>query len=500
MLSELLIDSQDGKIDVREGGVICAMLCGADDAQATFAYAAELYSLGPLQETDDVSRMSFVMQSYSMFRAFWKVSVHIASSFITSFRTIDSSEILQREMLQSTTMRLGLYLDIIIRTFQQTNLRETNWQEQMDAKVGHVQWLAALCAAFASSMAGILVAADPLEKEAFALPSSNQLKEYGKAFAYTPPSSPTATSKSMEPEPESEGEDGVNKSDTAWAIRAPSFEGELQHGKSMATAYFKLQIVRGQGVCLCKYKNQKEAMAEVAKAGGAKGVTKTRLPLFAVKRVTKLQSDATERIKVKEQTNRFEVVSPGIQVPGLSLSTVRCETSFDDWDDDDQPMYGAMTWIEQIEYYAPLACGLLEISTGKDCTEEFPKKWKPHYVTVQRGAILLFSGKEASIKPANPPFLIDGNTRVRVVPQAIIAAKQPWLELKLDHLQDYKMMQYLELSNDEGRRPTARLFLRSPPKVETSKLPNFLKALHSAGFTPQVSEGIPPDEEGVDQL
>jgi len=27
-----------------------------------------------------------------------------------------------------------------------------------------------------------------------------------------------------------------------------------------------------------------------------------------------------------------------------------------------------------------------------------------------------------------------------------------------------------------------------------------LKALHSAGFTPQVSEGIPPDEEGVDQL
>jgi hypothetical protein len=279
MLSELLIDSQDGKIDVREGGVICAMLCGADDAQATFAYAAELYSLGPLQETDDVSRMSFVMQSYSMFRAFWKVSVHIASSFITSFRTIDSSEILQREMLQSTTMRLGLYLDIIIRTFQQTNLRETNWQEQMDAKVGHVQWLAALCAAFASSMAGILVAADPLEKEAFALPSSNQLKEYGKAFAYTPPSSPTATSKSMEPEPESEGEDGVNKSDTAWAIRAPSFEGELQHGKSMATAYFKLQIVRGQGVCLCKYKNQKEAMAEVAKAGGAKGVTKTRLPL-----------------------------------------------------------------------------------------------------------------------------------------------------------------------------------------------------------------------------
>ena len=64
-LSLLLVDSSDGTIDVREGGVVFSMMCGATDARAKFDFAAELYDLPKLQESTDRTRLSFTMGSYS---------------------------------------------------------------------------------------------------------------------------------------------------------------------------------------------------------------------------------------------------------------------------------------------------------------------------------------------------------------------------------------------------------------------------------------------------
>ena len=64
-LSLLLVDSSDGTIDVREGGVVFSMMCGATDARGKFDFAAELYDLPKLQESTDRTRLSFTMGSYS---------------------------------------------------------------------------------------------------------------------------------------------------------------------------------------------------------------------------------------------------------------------------------------------------------------------------------------------------------------------------------------------------------------------------------------------------
>eukprot|EP01048_Picozoa_sp_COSAG05_P010989 COSAG05_NODE_1006_length_6229_cov_614.704962_1_plen_2070_part_10 len=179
LLTELLIDSHDGKIDVREGGVIFALLCGGSTAAEKFKYATELYNLVELKATDDKSNMSFIMQSYSMFRALWKVAMHVTSGFLSAYQyAIDDSSVLKHNLLKATHLRLGVYLDLIIKVFlAKADFNLENWQDTLNDACGHLKWLQVCCVAFANTLEGILT--EQQEDTEIVTPSATALKAYG---------------------------------------------------------------------------------------------------------------------------------------------------------------------------------------------------------------------------------------------------------------------------------------------------------------------------------
>jgi hypothetical protein len=261
----------------------------------------------------------------------------------------------------------------------------------------------------------------------------------------------------------------------------PTIQGLIQTGKHFKEKFFKLRVVDPHGVCLCQYKDEAEALKE-EQTGGK--VTKTRVPLYAVTKINRQQSDATERIKQDGQTNRFDVTYCG-DVPKLYLNLLRCETSFNEPEYDNNA--GGTEWIQALEYYAPLARGELEVAMK--CTDADPKKWSKRFVTVQRGAITCFAGRDASShKPSQPPYRITLDTRLQVIENAESTMGLPWMELSKRNVRTYSHLASLVLSDDQGATLGARLMLRSTSQ-SANTLGRFVKALHHIG--PTLCEGVP---------
>ena len=84
----LLTSEEDGEsIDVKECGVVFAMLCGGDDAGSKFEFAAELFDLRSLRAggSGGGAGLGFVVQCYGMMRPFWMIGMHVSPSHAGSF-------------------------------------------------------------------------------------------------------------------------------------------------------------------------------------------------------------------------------------------------------------------------------------------------------------------------------------------------------------------------------------------------------------------------------
>jgi hypothetical protein len=234
---------------------------------------------------------------------------------------------------------------------------------------------------------------------------------------------------------------------------------------------------------MCKYKDEKAAESDK----DLNKVPKAHLPLFAVTKVTRLKSDATEFVKTQGQTNRLRIEHCAKNA--METDELRCEESA-----------GIMPFIEALEHWAPLKTSTLEVPKNpKEAAKDIPLKWVKNYVVVMRFQIVCFDGADASSLKPSQILIIDDAVRVRVVPQSILAAKQPWLTLSLGNRRKYRDIEYLELAYDNGQGLQRQLVLKGSVK----RLQSFVDCLH-ASLTSGLTEGEPPvhvaDEVSVPEL
>eukprot|EP01046_Picozoa_sp_COSAG06_P000011 COSAG06_NODE_1_length_58652_cov_31.600967_11_plen_3079_part_00 len=569
-LSTLLADGHDGTVDVREAGVICSLFCGGSDARTKFAYAAELYDLANMQSEADPTKLSFMMASYSMCQAYWKVAVHVMSSFITAYEyAIEGSKQLFSMMIKTGTIRLGVYMDRFIREFQKTNLADSSWQDALDGAVGHTNWIRSISVAFADTVAGILTSTLPLSAQVTpqqptglpqhqfmpggsvapqqpmglpqqfmpggsvtpqqpmgllqqqfvpagggdfmtaggsvqpprptplqidnpagaSVPSEKATVEPEPAPQPEPPPEPEVqeikTKKQKSAESKSEKKNGKDKKSKSKSkskgkgtgTYTPAMEPVFEIGARLQKKsekgkwrWYTLRTVEGEGMCICKYKDEKAAEADK----DLSKIPKSRLPLFAVTKVARLKSDATEFVKVQGQTNRFRIEH---SVKGaMETDELRGDESAD-----------IMPFLSALEHWAPLKTTNLEVpKSTKEQEKDVPLKWAKRYVVLMRFQIMSFDDADASSMKPSQVFIITDATRLRVIPQAVMAAEQPWLTLGNDKKQDYRDIEFIELAYDIGEGPQRKMVL----KGNRQRLQGFVDILHD---TAQVSEGDPPE-------
>jgi len=474
-----------------------------------------------------------------MFQALWKVAVHVISSFTTAYNyAIEHDKQLLHTMLKAATIRVGLYMDSIIREFQSSDLHQPSWQDELDQKVGHIKWVQSLSVAFSDSVAGIMKAptgvvpagaassnADgvsvtsrhqtqlqPPDQQmgsamgqisaqgvpAQALPPTHTMSQ--SALAAPLPRPPRQQQLQVQTSAAQQAQDQLEfgatasldgplsaddhgsvptkataadqKSTTAGAVTPgmePIFElgAKLQKGSKGKWRWYTLRTVQGEGMCLCKYNDEQAAEGDK----DLDRTPKSRLPLYAVQKVVRMRSDVTEFVKIQGQTNRFKVQHAG--GGAMELQELRADESD-----------GVMPFLTALERYAPVKSSILELS--KDPRQDVPSKWMRHCVVLMRYQIVCFDGKDASSMKPKRVFHITAAARARVVPQSILAEKQPWLTLGKQSKQKHRSIEYVELAHETGAQVYQRsLVLRAVPG---KSMQGFLDQLGSVAL----QEGLPP--------
>eukprot|EP01050_Picozoa_sp_SAG11_P000949 SAG11_NODE_36_length_21869_cov_38.038999_11_plen_3076_part_00 len=465
VMFSLLCTSDDGEtVDVKECGVVFAIICGADDARAKMEYALELFDLTTLKSAGDQHLLAFNTQSYGMLRPMWMVAMHTISALLRTYHNnIQSAGKTISALVQIISMRLGLYLETIAQVLKspECELHGHDWQTHLDAETGHIAWLSRLSTAFVDSLAGIVdpelratekaqaetqvktqrahakaaAAAAAAQKEATAAERQASAAADAAAAAAAAAAEVAAAQPQVEPEPES----AVAPAATPTRVPPPSLpEGILQKGKKMKERYYALHEVPEQGMCLCKYENAQEAAARCPKAP---------LPLYCVKKVHRLQPDVTEFVTVVGQTNRFKLLHHG----GGKVSDVeelRTDTSA-----------VAMVWMAALERYLAPISGVLEMpkeskKTDPNLAPDNKTKWLPRFFVLQRTRLLWFDGPDASsLSPLGGPVT---PAQYRVVGR--FGAASEWTEFGAAAV-EVSDAAYIELRLEKGGRV---LRLRDP--------------------------------------
>ena len=446
-----------------------------------------------------------------MFQALWKVAVHVISSFTTAYNyAIEHDKQLLHTMLKAATIRVGLYMDSIIREFQSSDLHQPSWQDELDQKVGHIKWVQSLSVAFSDSVAGIMKAPTGVVPAAAASSNADgvsvisrhqtqlqppdqqmgsamgQISAQGVPAQALPPTHTMSQSALAAPLPRPPRQQQLQvqtsaaqqataadqKSTTAGAVTPgmePIFElgAKLQKGSKGKWRWYTLRTVQGEGMCLCKYNDEQAAEGDK----DLDRTPKSRLPLYAVQKVVRMRSDVTEFVKIQGQTNRFKVQHAG--GGAMELQELRADESD-----------GVMPFLTALERYAPVKSSILELS--KDPRQDVPSKWMRHCVVLMRYQIVCFDGKDASSMKPKRVFHITAAARARVVPQSILAEKQPWLTLGKQSKQKHRSIEYVELAHETGAQVYQRsLVLRAVPG---KSMQGFLDKLGSVAL----QEGLPP--------
>jgi hypothetical protein len=390
-LHTLLLRDESETVDVKECAITFALLCGANNATEKFAFAVELFGLDQLKRANDEYHLAFVIQTYGMLRPFWMVAMHVASSFLRAYHNCFGSQPkIINALLQIVSLRVGLYLDTIVLGLQQSveNMLDDEWQEPLSQSTGHLLWLSRLCGSFADSIAGLLENRSGIGAT---MPVPDSVHLVQRSGLTTQPDTPeNSASLSAIPNPSGAIPPGQNYPEL-------KMESYMQKGKKAKERWYVLQDIDGQGICLCKYSDERDAESVVPKSP---------LPLYCISKIMRLQPDVTEYVTYEGQTNRFRILHSAKNAS--DVDELRCDSSPE-----------ALQWMDALEMRMPSMTGIMEILKNPTEQDLSSGKWVKRYFVLQLRQFLWFEGTDASsLRPAGGPvcpsrYRIAGASEVR---------------------------------------------------------------------------------------